>query len=197
MREQGLQSALFKERRKETGIRAPDLFQVGELTLRKKGPDSIGYVGEFALLEEFPGISRAYRYLAAASVTARFFQRNLLHLESFETAWDLLTMALRAFSTRPHPEATLFKLLYRFAREEGYPVTRGWLHGLSVANQVEVETLLSQPLDQLAIGEERILYWVERLSSYFERETAIYAPDWHLLARPAQEGPGGPPSKSV
>lgn len=172
---------------------------MGELTLRKKGPDGVGYVVEFAMFEAFPGISRGYRQLTAASVAARFFERNLLHLESFETAWELLGQALRAFATKPQPLATLFKLVFRFAREEGYAVTRGWLHGLPDADRREVESLLSRPLDELDIGDERIQHWLERLSGYLERETALYAPDWHLLARPAQGDVrgDGPPSRSA
>ncbi len=180
-RDQGLQQALLRERRKP-GPCGPDLFQIGDVTLRKKSPEAIGFVVEFSLSEDFSGIARSYQQLTAASVTTRFFQRNLLHLESYETAWELLVHALRAYAARPLPSATLFKLVYRFARDEGYPVTRGWLHALSTASRVEIETLLRAPLDELVLPEARVLHWLERLSHYLERETAIYPPDWSLLS---------------
>lgn len=176
LREYGLQTVFLKGRRKGPSGQLPDLFEIGELTIRKSGPDGIGFFSEFTLQESFKGIGLSYRHLVVASSLTRFFEQNLQHMESFEQAWLALHQALLALSTKPAPEATLFKTVFLFARQEGYPVSRGWLNGLSTTNRIEVEAILREPLEALHLPKERVTYWLDRLSIYLESDTAIYPP---------------------
>jgi hypothetical protein len=180
MREEGLQSVILKGSGKK-GMEIPDLFQVGELSLRKKTTESIGYVEEFSLIEAFPGVARSYERLISASILARFFESNCLHLEEYLPAWKILLQSLRALDQRPHPQAVVFKAVFCFLRDEGYPVTQSWLQQLSTSSRAVVSKILHEPLDALELTPATTLHWLERLSAFIERDTAVYPPEWERL----------------
>ena len=177
LRQNGLQMVLARKPTK-SGIATnlPDLFESGELTLEKKG-DKPAFLKEFSPGTHYKGIARDYSALKTASRLARFYELNLLHLEHFEAAWDLLHTALQSLSEKRQSATVLLKALYVFARSEGYPVKEQWLEKLPREERILVEGLIRQPVDSQHMDTSITTEWIRRLEIFLLQETDLRIPE--------------------
>ena len=155
----------------------PDLFETGEVVLQQRGESKPTYLSEFQSRERFPGIARNYATLRAASQFSRFIERNLLHMETFGDAWELMMTALASFSSKPCPEGTLLKAMYVFARSEGYPVSAQWLRQLPETSRQKIQVVLQNPVDQCSEEASQLKEWCLDLGIYFQKSTDLLPPD--------------------
>jgi recombinational DNA repair protein (RecF pathway) len=178
LQENGLKYVLARKgAAKNTGACIPDLFQTGDCVIEQKDDSRPAFLKEFALRLEFKEIGRAYRALQAASSLARFYEQNLLHMEHYPDAWELLHKALRTLARKPRPEVTLFKTSFIFARSEGYPVVAHWLRQKPPAQQEAIGRVLQEPVDQAAADEAEVKSWIRDLNEFFARETDLLPVD--------------------
>lgn len=174
LRENGLTFALARTPSKPSGSTSlPDLFDVGQLILEQKAAGKPAFLKDYTVSIAHEGIGRSYRHLQAASKLARFFEKNLLHMEHYPEAWDLLGHALAALSEKPNPEAVLLKTCFLFARSEGYPVLAHWLGGKTEKERQSISATLKTPLEELTVNSNEINCWIDDLNRFFKRETDL------------------------
>ena len=176
LRGHGLQYVLARTSRSQPGGQ-PDLFSTGEILYQRKDADGPAFLKEFNAALEYRQIGTAYARLQAASRLARFYERNLIHMETFGEAWRLLHGALAALAGKPHPEVTLLKTWFVFARNEGYPVVAHWLQRKPAAEQAAVTAVLRQPVEDAGPDTSALSRWNRDILEFFTRETDLLPPD--------------------
>lgn len=178
LEENGLKYALARRpRRPGTGGGLPDLFDSGELVLEQKDAAKPAFLKDFNRQRDHSGIGRSYRALQVAAALARFYERNLLHMEVFPEAWSLLHTALETLSTKPSPEVTLLKTCFLFARSEGYPVTENWLGSKPPRERAALAGILQQPVEAVPADRTEVMRYLDDLGAFFRRATDLEAPE--------------------
>ena len=157
---------------------ALDLFDDVALLLESSNQGRTWFVRESRLITRHGGIGRRYESLRFASMLATLVARNAVPDESRAPVAALLRTALAAFAESARPDLVYFKSLYRFARDEGYPVKQEWLAGLPAAQRAEAERLLATPLAALAetssaIADPPSAVLLRRLEDYLRAHTEI------------------------
>lgn len=178
LKEHGLKSVLARKRSKAaSGQNIPDLFETGELVLEQKDPSKPAFLKDFTSGTQFPEIARRYQRLKNASSLTRFYERNLIHMEHFSSAWELLQATLAAFAEKDPPELVLFKSLFLFARMEGYPVSQHWLDQLGKDDRIGIQKCLRQPVENCTESTAQLNLWLQSLYQYFQQDTDLLPPD--------------------
>jgi len=67
----------------------------------------------------------------------------------------------------------LLKSVYRFARDEGYPVRQDWLASIPEAERPAVLDLLTQPVKVSTASAEEVAVWQRRLDDYLRSEADL------------------------
>lgn len=153
---------------------ALDLFDEVSLLLESSNQGRTWFVKEARLIQRHAEIGRSYDALRLASALASLVSRNTVDDDSRAAVADLLRGAFVAFGTGNRPDIVYFKSLYRFARDEGYPLKQQWFPTLPAADRRVVATLLNLPLaDQTAPGPD-VARLQRRLEEYLRGHTEIY-----------------------
>ncbi len=123
-----------------------DLFDEVELALESGNQGRTWFVREARLIARHTAIGRSYEALQAASALAGVIAQNPVQEESRQPVAELLRSAFGALAAGHRPDLVHLKSLYRFARDEGYPVKQEWFPSLPEAEQAVAARALSQPL---------------------------------------------------
>ncbi len=123
-----------------------DLFDEVSLGLESANQGRTWFVREARLIARRTDIGRSYEGLRGASAFARVIARNPVSPEDRATVAGLLRSAFEAFAGGVRPDVVHFKCLYRFARDEGYPVKQEWLPALAPADREIALALINLPL---------------------------------------------------
>lgn len=178
LKENGLKSVLVRKRSKAAaGQAVPDLFEIGELVLEQKDASRPAFLKDFTSDRQFPQIASKYPRLKNASSLARFYERNLIHMEHFDQAWNLLNESLAAFSEKDPAELVLFKTLFIFARMEGYAVSQQWLNQMPAEDRTGIQSALRQPVEECPHTAAQLNLWLQSMYQFFQQETDLLAPD--------------------
>jgi hypothetical protein len=86
---------------------------------------------------------------------------------------ELLRGALLAFGSGVRPDIVYFKSVYRFARDEGYPMKQQWFPTLPATDRAEVATLLNTPLAGQTATPATVIRLQRRLDEYLRGHTEI------------------------
>jgi len=165
---------LHRIAKKNTGNAvAIDLFDEIALGLESSNQGLTWFVKEARLLTRQPGLGRSYETLQAASSLAQLAARNSVPEESRARVYALLREALAALSTATRPEIVYLKSLYRFARDEGYPVKEEWFPALPAADRDAIVTLLNQPVAGQTAEPALVAKLLQRLEAYLRAHTEI------------------------
>ena len=113
------------------------------------------------------------RPLREASAFARLIALNPVGPESRAPVAALLRAGLEAFARGIRPDIVYFKCLYRFARDEGYPVKQDWFPRLPDEKRQSVALILNQTLEQQTAAPEAVAELRELLEDYLRQETEI------------------------
>jgi recombinational DNA repair protein (RecF pathway) len=152
---------------------ALDLFDEAELMLESSTQGRTWFVKEARLLTRQGGIGRSYETLERACLLAALIARNPVHEESRPAVAALLREAFTAFASGPRPDVIYFKSLYRFARDEGYPLKQEWFPMLAAADRDEVAALLNRPLAGQTATPASVTRLLRRLEDYLRGHTEI------------------------
>lgn len=153
---------------------ALDLFDEASVALETSNQGRTFFVKEARLLSRRGGIGRSYDALRFASALAALVARNDVHEESRVGVASLLRTAFAAFETSERPDIVYFKGVYRFARDEGYPLKEEWFPTLPAADRAAVTGLLNKPLAEQNEAIEAVVRLQRRLEEYLQRYTEIY-----------------------
>ena len=153
---------------------ALDLFDEVALMLETSNQGRTYFVKEARLLERHVAIGRSYDALRLASALAALVARNAVHEESRAGVAALLRTAFAAFGASDRPDIVYLKSLYRFARDEGYPLKEEWFSALPSSDRSALATLLNRPLAEQTAAPEVVARVQRRLDDYLRSNTEIF-----------------------
>lgn len=150
-----------------------DLFDEASLHLESSNQGKTWFVKEAQLITRHTTLGRSYETLQLASALAALVARNTVSEESRVAVASLLRQALASFASDAHPDRVWFKSLYRFARDEGYPLKEEWFPTLPSADRENVAVLLNRPLAEQTASTEVVVRLTRRLEDYLRGHTEI------------------------
>lgn len=159
----------------------PDLFDDAELypDSPKGGATTARFVKEYRLIRRRSGLSREYVRLELACRLSLLLADNPHPADSWPALHTLACAALDALETRPAPEATFLKFLWKLACNEGWPVREHFVPALPPPLAAALRTILVTPLDAIpaestpAVREltHRLEQWLVREAHYVVKPT--------------------------
>jgi hypothetical protein len=152
---------------------ALDLFDEVSLLLESSNQGQTWFVKEARLITRHAGIGRSYDALRLASALTSLIARNSVEVDSRTAVAELLRSALVAFGTDARADIVYFKSLYRFARDEGYPLKQQWFPTLPATDRSEVATLLNRPLAEQSAPARLVARLQRRLEDYLRGHTEV------------------------
>ncbi len=152
---------------------ALDLFDEVSLILESSNQGRTWFVKEAVLTARHADIGRSYEALQFACALGSLVARNSVHEESRRAVAALLAQAFAAFAAGVRSDIVWFKSLYRFARDEGYPLKQQWFPTLAAADRTAVATLLNQPLAAQTAETAAVARLQRRLEDYLRGHTEI------------------------
>jgi len=155
------------------GSVALDLFDEADLRLESGNQGRTWFVREVRLIERPVGIGRSYEALLFASRLAAVAARNPVHEDSRVAVAELLRSAFAAFGSGSRPDIVYLKSIYRFARDEGYPVKQEWLPSLPAAERALCLPLMNRPLGEQTASAGEVGRIVRLLEAYLRGHTDI------------------------
>ena len=170
---QGLQPALLRKARKKGSPSLPDLFDEVELALQVTKTSGIPFIKEHRVLNKRTELSSSHTRFSAASGIAKFYLENGGHLLEPEKFAFLLDSCLHALINGGEPMVVRFKMLYVFAKAEGYPVRQSWLVGLSNKELDFAQRVLFQRVSEQSPEIEKMESSLNSLENWLESETEL------------------------
>lgn len=152
---------------------ALDLFDEAALILESSNQGRTWFVKEARLIQRHGEIGRSYEALQLASALAAVVARNPGDEAGRGAVAGLLRGAFAAFGSGVRPDVVYFKSLYRFARDEGYPLKEQWFPTLPAADRAEVATLLNRPLAEQTAAASAVARLQRRLEEYLRGHTEV------------------------
>ena len=172
--EHGTLVALQRIAKKALSTAQPlDLFDEASLLLETSNQGRTWFVKEARVVTRRTEIGHSYESLRRATQLSTLIARNTVHEESRAAVAALLRMAFAAFGSGSRPDIVYFKSLYRFARDEGYPLKEQWFPTLPSADRSEIVTLLNRPLTEQSATAAVVNRLERRLAEYLRGHTEI------------------------
>lgn len=175
--ESGPVEALWRRSTKLQAPTPPDLFDEIEGTLEASGKSKALFFREHRVRTERHALARHYASFREASRFTRTLWRNLAHAEELPPLYQLSCDALDAFTRGLRPEVVHLKALYRFAKQEGYPVKEEWWTNLPAEDQERVAELLQTPTETAGAPAEVARRHLQSLQRYLRAFTEILIAD--------------------
>jgi hypothetical protein len=150
-----------------------DLFDEVALTLESSNQGRTWFLKEAELIRRHADLGRSYDALRFASALAALIARNPVQEESRAAVAELLRVAFAAFAGGGRPDIVYFKSIYRFARDEGYPLKQQWFPTLPSADRAVVATLLNKPLAEQTAEPAAVARLQRRIEEYLRGHTEI------------------------
>jgi len=171
--EQGVLPVLQRLSRKNPSAGALDLFDEAGLLLESSNQGRTWFLREARLLVRHEGMGRNYDAVRFASALALLAARNPVLEESRPAVAALLRSAFAALASGPRPEVVFFKSLYRFARDEGYPVKQDWLARLPSRQRAAAGDALNRPIAEQTATPDAVADFTRQLETYLRAQTEI------------------------
>jgi len=172
-KEYGKLLSLQRATKKSNTHTTPDLFDLGEFEIEVPGQGSATFIREFKLHHRFSNIGKSYHRLQCASRFAHTVSQNLQHAEHFDKIYSLCCKTFKALEDAPHPDATLIKSFYIFAKDEGYPIKEDWYTHLPPFLQHDATMIIKTPLVDLQLSPAEINNVLENLCIWLQSHTDI------------------------
>lgn len=172
--EHGLLTVLQRIAKKSaTKMSALDLFDEVTLLLESSNQGRTWFVKEASVMVRHANLGKSYETLRLASALSAVIARNNVHEESRSAVAELLRQAFAAFAATARPDIVFFKSLYRFARDEGYPLKQQWFPTLPAGDRETVAGLLNRPLAGQTTGSAVVTRLQRQLEDYLRGHTEI------------------------
>ncbi len=169
----GTQTALQRISKSSGTNAGLDLFDEAALLVEEPNPGQAVFVKEARILTRHTQLGKSYDTLQKASALTQLIARNPVAEDSRPVIYELLRDALRAFAENTRADVVYLKSLYRFCRDEGYPLKQAWFPALPSADRAELVMLLNQPVGAQT-AEPKVVARLQRsLDDYLRGETEI------------------------
>lgn len=169
----GAQTALQRLSKKAGTNAGLDLFDEAALLVEEPNPGQAVFVKEARILTRHAELGKSYATLQKASALAQLIARNPVGEESRAAIYELLRDAFRAFAENARADVVYLKSIYRFCRDEGYPLKQAWVPALPSVDRAELVTLLNQPVSAQSADAKVVARLQRSLDDYLRRETEI------------------------
>jgi hypothetical protein len=170
---EGVLTILLRVPKKSGSSASLDLFDTAGFLLESANQGRTWFVKEHRVNVRRTGIGKSYLALASACDLCAIIGRNPVHEESRPKVAHLLSVALDAFEAAQRADIVLFKALFRFARDEGYPVRQEWMPMLVSDDRDRAEALLAAPADQVSAAEADVSRLIRRLKDYLRGHSEL------------------------
>lgn len=150
-----------------------DLFDRAALMLEASAQGAAFFVKEARILTRLTEIGKSYENLRLASAFANLVAHNPVAEESRSSVFTLLGQGLTAFAATSRPDIVYLKCLYRFCRDEGYPLKQAWAPTLPPSDRAALATILNQPLAGQSAEPKLVTRLQRRLEDYLRGNTEI------------------------
>jgi hypothetical protein len=172
--EHGALMALQRIAKKSAATAAAlDLFDEASFMLESSNQGRTWFIKEVRIITRHVDLGRSYEVLRRASDLACLVARNPVDEESRPAVAELMRVALVAFASGVRPDIVSFKSLFRFARDEGYPMKQQWFPTLPASDRAEVAALLNRPLADQVAAEPLVARLQRRLEEYLRGHTEV------------------------
>ncbi len=126
----------------------PDLFDRLDAVMETRNEGRTWFLREYVVARRFSGIGNSYRSLRCASRFAALMLKNPIHEEAWSRLFESLEKGFESWEAGAAPEVVYFKMLYLFARDEGFPVREDWWRRLPSRQRAEADQRLHLPLSE-------------------------------------------------
>ncbi len=150
-----------------------DLFDEADLFLESSNQGRTWFIREARLLGRLAAIGRSYDTLRLASAFAAILVRNRGPEEGRARVYELARRTLAAFDAAARSDLVYLKGLYRFARDEGYPVREDWWQNLPPAERGPAADILGRPLSEQTADADAVARLTRLLEDYLRTRTEI------------------------
>lgn len=166
--------ALQRIARKSATTSQPlDLFDEASTILESSNQGRTWFVKEARVVQRHATMGRSYEALQVASALAGLVSRNRVEEQSRPAVAQLLRKAFAALAAGARPDVVHFKCLFRFARDEGYPLKEQWFPTLPSADRAEVVRLVNKPVANQSAEPAAVARLQRRLEEYLRGYTEI------------------------
>jgi len=169
----GTQTALQRVAKKPGTNAGLDLFDEASLVVEEPNASQAVFVKEARILTRHIELGKSYDTLQKASALMQLIARNPVGEESRAAIYELLRDALRAFAENTRADVVYLKSIYRFCRDEGYPLKQAWVPALPSSDRAELTTLLNQPVSVQSADPKVVARLQRSLDHYLRSETEI------------------------
>jgi hypothetical protein len=170
---QGTTLALQRLFQKKATAISLDLFDEAALLVEEPNSGQAVFVKEVRLLTRYPTLGKSYQTLQMASQFATLVARNPSGSESRPVIYALLGEAFGAFATSGRPDIVYLKSVYRFCRDEGYPLKQAWVPTLRATERAAAIEILNQPMSAQTADAKVVARLQRGLDDYLRGETEI------------------------
>ncbi|MDD3180187.1 MAG: hypothetical protein PHQ04_07515 [Opitutaceae bacterium] len=153
-----------------------DLFDFAELWLESSNQGRTWFIKEHRIIERHAGIGRSYDALRRASALSTLLTRNPLPEESRPAIAALLAQSLRALNDGARPDLVWLKVLFCFARDEGYAVKQQWWPQLPAQEGAAATAILNQPIAGQSIDPAIVARLVDSLETWLRTQAEVRLP---------------------
>lgn len=161
-------------RRKQSKGAAPiDLFDQGEFHIELKEGSRSGFLKEFTLSTNRPGIGSSYEILTAAARFSKFLLSNPISEENANEIFELAEKTFNALDAKHPPNSVLLKTLFLYCRDEGYPVQEDWAHNLESEIKAIAVSIINTPLANINRTAQEQSVALESLITYMRDNSDI------------------------
>lgn len=150
-----------------------DLFDEASLLLETPAQGSAAFIKEARVQTRLTEIGKSYENLRLASMFASLVARNPVAEESRMNVYELLGQSFRAFARADRADIVYLKSVYRFCRDEGYPLKQAWAPTLPSDDRAALATILNQPVTEQAADLKLVARLTRRLEDYLRGNTEI------------------------
>ena len=150
-----------------------DLFDEASLLLETPAHGSASFIKEVRVQTRLTEIGKSYENLRLASVFASLVARNPVAEESRASVYELVGQSFRAFARADRPDIVYLKSVYRFCRDEGYPLKQAWAPALPSDDRAALAAILNQPVNEQAAEVKLVARLTRRLEDYLRGNTEI------------------------
>lgn len=158
---------------KKANTLALDLFDEVTLMLESSNQGKTWFAKEVTVLQRNTNLGKNYETLQNASDLARLLSRNTVSEESRSRVYALAKEAFAALADTDRPDIVFLKSLYRFVRDEGYPVREQWFPSLPRSDREALAEVLNRPATGQKAEHAFIAKMRGRLEDYVRADTEI------------------------
>lgn len=151
-----------------------DLFDEADLMLESSSQGAASFVKETRLRTRLTEIGKSYDGLRLASSFANLVARNPIAEDGRASVYQLIGQALHAFAQSTRPDIVYLKSLYRFCRDEGYPLKQAWAPSLPPSDRAALTSILNRPVAEQTVDPKLVARLQRGVEDYLRGETEIF-----------------------